>query len=289
MARLTRAEQLAQQAFGNFKAPSAKKLHRLMAPMRAWFSPQFYGLDSLDLKRPALFVGNHALFSIDAGLMLDHLYTHYGVLPRSLGDHLHFRIPGWGQAVTDYGGVEGTPENCSELMRRGESILVFPGGAREVNRRKSDRYEVIWKQRTGFARLAIQHGYDIIPFASVGANESYEIVLDADDVRSSTLWQWLDRGGRLNKLVRDGDLLSPVVKGIGPTLLPRPQPFYFAFGERISTAPWQTEAVDPSSLWAVRDQTERAIHSLMAQLQVQRQIDQPKWPAWRRWLAPLQD
>lgn len=65
-------------------------------------------------------------------------------------------------------------------------------------------------------------------------------------------------------------------------------PFYFAFGERISTRPWQADAQSDASAWAVREQTERAIHSLMAQLQVQRQIDQPTWRAWRRWLAPIQ-
>jgi len=289
MAKVTRAEQLAAQAFGDFTPPSAEKLHRWMAPMRAWFSPQFHGLEKLDFARPALFVGNHALFSIDAGLMLERLYSQFGVLPRALGDHLHFQIPGWGQAVTDYGGVEGTPENCSELMRRGESILVFPGGAREVNRRKTDRYEVIWKQRTGFARLAIQHGYDIIPFASVGANESYEILLDADEIRGSRLWRWLDRDGRLNRIVRDGDLISPLVRGIGPTLLPRPQPFYFAFGDRIPTAHLQAGEVSKASLWAVREQTEQAIHDLMAQMKAQRRTDQPQWGAWRRWLAPIQD
>jgi hypothetical protein len=32
------------------------------------------------------------------------------------------------------------------------------------------------------------------------------------------------------------DLLIPVVKGVGPTLLPKPQRFYFHFGKAIDTS-----------------------------------------------------
>lgn len=269
-----------------FQPPSLATLERLLAPSRAWFDPVCFGLKAFDLKRPALFVGNHGLFSIDAPLMLAALYREHGVLVRALGDHLHFRLPVWGPMVRRFGGVEGTPANCSELMQRGESILVFPGGAREVMRRKTDGYDLVWKQRTGFARLAIQHGYDIIPFAAVGANETYRILLDADEMRASRPWRWLDRHLDLDRRSRQGDMLSPLVRGVGPTLLPRPQRFYYAFGERITTAPLRSEHPDSDTLWGVRRQTERAIGDLTRLLLDYREADRASWPAWRRWLAP---
>ena len=80
--------------------------------------------------------------------------------------------------------IEGTPENCAALMQQGESILVFPGGSREVMRRKNDGYALFWKQRTGFVKMAVAHGYDILPFASVGPNESFDIHYDAYDILS---------------------------------------------------------------------------------------------------------
>ena len=33
----------------------------------------------------------------------------------------------------------------------------------------------------GFARLAVQHGYTIVPFAAVGAEETVDIVMDGDN------------------------------------------------------------------------------------------------------------
>lgn len=272
-----------------YTPPTAAQLHRQLAPVRAWFSPRFFGLDDLDLRRPALLVGNHTLFTMDAPLMLSAIYSRHGTLVRALGDHFHFRIPGWGDLVRKMGGVEGTPENCAELMRQGQHILVFPGGAREVNRRKGEDYDLIWKQRTGFARMAIQHGYDIIPFAAVGPNETFKILVDANDVMGSGLWRWLDRHTDVGQRVRGGDLLSPLVRGIGPTLLPRPQRFYFGFGERIPTAHLQCAQPDHDSLWAVRRQTEQAIGKLVADLKRERAEDYSSWGRVRRWLAPLQN
>lgn len=47
--------------------------------------------------------------------------------------------------------VLGTPENCAALMQAGQSILVFPGGGREVMRRKGEAYRLIWKRCRGGA------------------------------------------------------------------------------------------------------------------------------------------
>ena len=74
--------------------------------------------------------------------------------------------------------MEGTPENCAQLMRQGESILVFPGGSREVFKRKGEQYRLMWKERLGFARLAMAYRCTIVPFAAVGADDCYDIVFD---------------------------------------------------------------------------------------------------------------
>ena len=83
--------------------------------------------------------------------------------------------------------VLGSPEYCAALMEAGQHILVFPGGGREVMRRKGEAYQLIWKQRTGFARLAIEHGYDIIPFGSVLRIRTRQLGRDASD--ADAVWR----------------------------------------------------------------------------------------------------
>ncbi|PPE74558.1 hypothetical protein C3942_07285 [Solimonas fluminis] len=265
-------------------------MRRSFALPRRWFYPEFLGLWELDLKRPALFVGNHTLFGLtDAPLMIEHLYTQYGVMLRGLGDRGHFQVPYWGPFLERNGMVLGTPENCAALMRQGQHVLVFPGGGREVMRRKGEAYRLIWKQRAGFARMAIEHGYDIIPFGSVGPDESYRILLDADDVQNSAAWRWLAKRFPLDEMTRGGDMIPPIPRGLGLTILPRPQRYYFGFGPRIPTEHLQGRQGDKDVVWAVREQVAKAVESQIQRLLSYRSEDRlQNWSLLRRWLAPLQ-
>ena len=272
-----------------FVPASPEEMRRVFAVARAYFNPEFLGLWELDLGKPALWVGNHTLFGLtDAPLMVEHLYTQYGVMLRGLGDRGHFDVPWWGDMLVRNGMVLGTPENCAALMEAGQHVLVFPGGGREVMRRKGEAYRLVWKQRTGFARLAIEHGYDIIPFGSVGPDEAYDILLDANDVMATPLWQWLVRRYGVDAKTRGGDMIPPLVRGIGPTLIPRPQRYYFGFGQRIPTRRLQGRANDPKALWSLRERVARAVEAQIEKLLVYREEDRLQhWSPLRRWLAPL--
>ncbi|MBK5646870.1 MAG: acyltransferase family protein, partial [Acinetobacter sp.] len=170
---------------------------------RWYFDPVFLNSDQLNMSKPALFVGNHTLYGLlDVPLFVEHIREQHGIHLRSLGDRMHFHVPIWKDILTKGGMVLGSPENCHALMESGQSIIVFPGGAREVMRRKGEKYQLIWKKRTGFARLAIEHGYDIIPFASVGADDCFHIVIDANDIQQNATAQKVLKAFKLNDKLR---------------------------------------------------------------------------------------
>jgi len=163
--------------------------------------------------------------------------------------------------------VDGTRENCARLMRARQSILVFPGGGREVAKRKGEKYKLIWKNRTGFARMAIRYGCPIVPFAAVGAEEAFDILLDADDLMASPLGAILDRLG-----VRR-DVILPIAKGIGPTPLPRPERLYFYFGAPIDTQRYQRRYQDDTACFALRNDVERAVRGGIRLLRAEQRRD----------------
>jgi|SRR5271166_6280148 len=68
---------------------------------------------------------------------------------------------------------------CAERRYPFRSPYAHQSG-REVNKRKNEQYKLVWKNRLGLARLAIQHGYPIVPFASVGAEHGIDIVQDTE-------------------------------------------------------------------------------------------------------------
>ncbi|MCD6059796.1 MAG: acyltransferase [Moraxellaceae bacterium] len=266
----------------DFRPLSPALMRTLMGLRRFWFHPQFFGLEHLDPQRPALYVGNHTLYGLlDAPLMVQGVYEHTGIYLRALGDHFHFVTPGWGRLVTAFGAVDGTPENCSKLMQAGAHFIVYPGGAREVMKNRGEEYRLVWKNRTGFARMAMQHGYDIIPFAALGADDVFRIRYDSKTFRRSLPGKLAQRSGLLDRWFRGGDTVMPLATGIAGLPLPRPEKMYFMFGERIPTRHLQAAAGNRQAQWQVRQQVEEAIYRQLDELFAIRAKDRD-WPWWRR-------
>jgi 1-acyl-sn-glycerol-3-phosphate acyltransferase len=246
-------------AKGDWPIPSPEAMKAsaaMLAPWRWLTAPRFFGMDRIPRDGAFLLVGNHTLFAVlDAPLMIFGIYKEAGVFVHALGDHIHFAIPGWRDLLANFGVVDGTRENCRALMRAGRPLLVYPGGGREVCKRRNEKYRLIWGERIGFARLAIEHGYPIVPFAAIGAEEAYDIVADADDLLSSPL-------GPLFKLLAPReDLMPPIVRGLGPTAIPRPERFYFHFGEPIRTADLMGRESDDAACFDVREQVRTAVEA----------------------------
>src|SRR3954468_9584634 len=203
------------------------RLVTLLEPLARVTQPKVYGIDNLP-DGGSLLVGNHTIYGLlDLPFLMAEIWKRRRLTVRGLGEHAHYRIPLWRDLLKTGGVVRGTRDNVRALMRERENVLVFPGGAREVNKRRGEKYRLIWKERIGFARLAIEQGYPIVPFAAVGAEEMVDVVLDNEN----PLY------GQVAKLVEGvtGWPMLPAVRGVGLTPLPRPERLYFWFGEPIDT------------------------------------------------------
>lgn len=249
--------------------PSAEwrdRLVRVLEPLRRITRPEVLGLDRVPQRR-ALLVGNHTIYGLlDLPFLLAELHRRRGLAVRSLGDHAHFAVPAWRELLAACGMVRGTRANCAELMRRGEVVMVFPGGGREVAKRRGEAYTLIWGNRLGFARMAIEHEYPIVPLGMVGAEEAYDIRLDGD---SPVLAPFRAVARRLTGM-KDP---MPLATGIGPTLIPKPQRLYFGFGEPISTLPYRGRAGEEAACRAVRDRTREAVEAQIELLRAERERD----------------
>jgi len=264
---------------------SVKTVSRLSAPFRVYFSPRFYGWENVDSSRPSLFVGNHTLFAIDYALMGTEIYCKKGIMLRPVGDRLHFKIPLWRNLLTKAGVIDGSPENCEQLMKAGEHLVVYPGGAREAYKRKGETYRLFWNQRTGFIRLAVQHGYQILPFAAVGADTMYKILIDANEIMKSPLGRLLKCRG-IPKQLKSGEYIPPIVRGVGPTLIPQPERFYFAFDRPIDAKRFTGGQQSKEALFGLRRAIEDCVNTQIKKL-LRIQAQDKCHCFWRRLLTRL--
>lgn len=220
-------------------AADLRILETLLAPVRAWSGPRFYGLSNIPESGPVLLVANHNLLGlIDAPLLLPEVLRTRGRLIRGLAENVLIRVPGVRHMLHRYGSVRGTRENCRTLLERGEAVIVFPGGGREAVRRKGEKYALRWEGRTGFARMAIECGAPILPVAMIGIDDAYDIVADKDDSVLRPLRRVVEALGI------HAELTPPLLRGLGPTPVPRPERFYFSVGTPIDPQPWREESHD---------------------------------------------
>jgi len=246
----------------DFTPPSKRFAQNFIRPFKLWFAPEFYGLEKLDVSKPALFVSNHTVLGVLDGYPFGiELYLKKGIVLRSLADSNHYKIPFWRDLITQrLGVVKASRENCAAIMMRKESLLVFPGGTKEICKKKDEQYILKWSDRNGFVRMAMQYGYDIIPVAAVGAEEAYTITKDANEILQETNFgKFLKFTGLSDSIFKGGDLLPPFIKGFGPTFIPKPVKLYFSFGNRISTKKYKSKFDDIETQLLMKGKVEVAL------------------------------
>jgi 1-acyl-sn-glycerol-3-phosphate acyltransferase len=230
-----------------------------------------------------LLAGNHTVYGlIDIPMLGIEILNGTGRMVRGLGDHTHFALPIWRDVLRRLGAVRGTRENCAELFEKGEAVLVFPGGGREVMKRKGERYKLVWKERVGFARLAIQHGVPIVPFASVGVDDMFEIMVDAAEILSSPVGELLRVLGITEKpWFRGGEVIPPLARGTGPAGLLRFERQYFLFGPPIPTKRFAGREGDERACHGLRREVAQAVEMQIADLLAVQSADPERYPVQR--------
>jgi 1-acyl-sn-glycerol-3-phosphate acyltransferase len=160
----------------------------LARALRLWYRPRVHGLEGVPLDRPMIYVAKHPRSYLYLEIVLLGLLTFWDSerVPfrpmEKRATSLH-RTPGLGWMRRHVGTIEATEEAGLAALRGGESLLVFPGGARELYG-PEDRLD--WRGRRGFARLSARTGTPVVPVAIAGADQQHPFRLAVG--RRGSLW-----------------------------------------------------------------------------------------------------
>ena len=257
--------------------PIAPQVAAAAGLARVWFKPRFVGLENLP-EEPALFIGNHAFMAMDAALFHLYLYYDHGRYVKGLGDKSLFANPYYAAVAHAMGGVSGQAAIVERLMARGDDLLLYPGGAYESVKPPEARYQLQWKQRYGFVRLAASAGYTVVPVASVGPDEYYDHAISSESMVNSPLAHWLIKAGVLPADLRT-DLVPPIPTGLLGGPLPKPKSTYFAIGKPIDLSEYKGVELSTRKLSALRKKFASAIESEISRLLLLREQErhQDSW------------
>ena len=223
-----------------------------------WVSSRLHievvGADSLP-KGGALIVANHA-FGWDVMFPMAVVWRTQRRPIWALGEHLWWKVPFLRRIAAAVGTVDGAPENADRLLARGELVLVLPGGLREAVKPRELRYRLLWGHRYGFIRSAIRTQVPIVPLVSIGADEIFDLVGNAE----SRGTRWL---GAVRRWLDSPHLPLPRLARVVP--LPHRVHLKYVFGEPIFPRFSPGHENDLLALRSMRHEVEGALHELIEQ------------------------
>lgn len=142
-----------------------------------YFNVKVHGRENVQ-EKPYMVVSNHTgQIPID-GMMICTAFATDMENPRILRplvERYLTSLPFLGRWTSESGAVLGDRINCLNLLKRGESILVFPEGVRGIAKETKDHYK-LQRFTKGFIRMALTSRVEILPIAVVGAEEFFPYV-----------------------------------------------------------------------------------------------------------------
>lgn len=146
---------------------------RYWAVMQRYHRYEVQGLEHLR-GGPALLIGYHGrVVARDLCMLSVEIHRRLGYLPHVVANQLLLRTPYVRALTSALGFVAGDHPSLEAAVRRGEHLLVTPGGVREAARSFRARYRVDWGQRTGYLRLALRYRLPLIPIGASGVDDAF--------------------------------------------------------------------------------------------------------------------
>jgi 1-acyl-sn-glycerol-3-phosphate acyltransferase len=231
------------------QATAARWLGYVRTVLWPYFRPQIIGADNLPRRGRGLVIGCHSgVVPYDAACTLVAIHETTGRFARALGDRLFGRFGIIEDFLKWQGALVGRTEVVDALLRAGHLVLVFPGGALDMERSYlTQRYRVLPHRgfapgRGGYIKLALRRRAPIIPLAVVGAEEAHVMLGNVAPL------------ARVLRLPFFPLLLFPV---------PLPTKLYIRFGKPITVPGTPTDADDQRTVdrlnALVRSQVQRLI------------------------------
>eukprot|EP00884_Botryococcus_braunii_P007200 jgi/Botrbrau1/16481/Bobra.0142s0075.1 len=122
------------------------------------------------------------------------------------------------------GGRPADAATMHSLLSKGNSVLLCPGGVRECTYMKHGEEVAYVRSRTGFVRIALQHGAPIIPVFCFGQTRTFSWVKPGPPVLPAPL---------VERIARTIGFLPLLIWGVWGTPLPHPVPMSMAIGAPI--------------------------------------------------------
>jgi len=132
-----------------------------------------------------------------------------------------FRVPLMREMTLFFGGVDASKTMVERIIKSGNNVVLYPGGLDEANSVDATK-KVQLRTRSGFIRMAAQHGMPVLPTFCFGELDAVSAV----PVLPSPIAKFIQQTFRMS---------STFFVGRWGTFIPRRVPFNLVIGRPIAT------------------------------------------------------
>jgi 1-acyl-sn-glycerol-3-phosphate acyltransferase len=179
------------------------------------------------------------------------------------------RIPLLRDFLAKVGGLRGSRESATKVLRQGAPLLVYPGGELDCLKSFWRRHTIDFHGRTGFVQLALEHGVPIVPIVDVGGHEVYFTLLSSQRLAR---WTGMARWTRVKTVpVNVGLPWGVWITGFVP-YLPLPAKFVYRVGLPIALGHDPEAARDERAVRCAYDRITRIMQTMLDGLVRERRL-----------------
>ncbi|XP_048363939.1 transmembrane protein 68-like isoform X1 [Sphaerodactylus townsendi] len=151
--------------------PKQVAAHFVEAVGRILHGYEVIGMENLP-EGPGIIIYYHGAIVVDYLLLVAQIYIQTGKSTCSVVHHLTAQMPGIQLLLKMIGCKNANRDECVQILKEGHLLGIAPGGIRESNF-SDEYYSLMWGNRVGFAKVALEAKVPIIPIFTENLRESY--------------------------------------------------------------------------------------------------------------------
>jgi len=140
-----------------------------------WHGYELWGLENLPTEGGCLLIYYHGALPVDYYYMVGRVLLSRDTMVHSVVDNFLFKVPGLKLLLEAFFCTPGTVDSIAEELGEGKILGLAPGGVYEAQFGDHD-YNILWRERLGFARAALKANVPVLPVFTENIRESFRVL-----------------------------------------------------------------------------------------------------------------
>lgn len=143
---------------------------------RVWYGYEMVGWENFpEPEEPALFIFYHGAVPADMNFMYFRTYLETGRQLYCVTDKFTSKLPFLGYFRECFHITSAGQKDCVEILKKGGGLVISPGGTYEAQF-SNENYDIEWRNRMGFAKVALEANVKVIPVFTENIREAFRQV-----------------------------------------------------------------------------------------------------------------